>query len=79
MRAIVMTTDPILISYATSVLEEAGIKALTFDQHASIVEGSIGILPRRLMVPDDRYADAVSRLRAAGLGDALIGGRGSER
>lgn len=77
MRAIVITTDPILISYATSLLAEAGIEALTFDQNASIVEGSIGMLPRRLMVSEERYNEAARLLEDAGLGKFLAGSRGA--
>lgn len=77
MRVIVITTDPILISYADVMLADAGIEALTFDQNASIVEGSIGALPRRLMVAEERYDDAVSVLTNAGLGNFLAGSRGA--
>jgi len=76
-RAIVITTDPILISYATSLLAEAGIEALTFDQNASIVEGSIGALPRRLMVAEESYGAARRILEDAGLGKALKEKRGA--
>jgi len=78
-RAIVITTDPILISYVTSLLAEAGIEALTFDQNASIVEGSIGALPRRLMVPEERFDQAVRILREAGLGETLVEKRSATR
>jgi len=70
-RAIVISTDPILISYAGSLLEGAGISAVTFDQNASIVEGSIGALPRRLVVPPEQYDAARRVLTNAGLGDEL--------
>jgi len=70
-RAVVITTDPILLSYATSVLEGAGVHAVTFDQNASIVEGSIGALPRRLVVPEEQYEQARRILTDAGLGAEL--------
>jgi hypothetical protein len=44
--------DPTMIAFATALLEGEGIEAFALDVHMSILEGSIGILPRRLMVRD---------------------------
>ncbi|URK17706.1 DUF2007 domain-containing protein [Thalassospira sp. GO-4] len=44
------SNDPIELSWAQSVLADEGITSHIFDYHASIIEGSIGALPRRLMV-----------------------------
>lgn len=44
------SNDPIELSWAQSVLADEGIGSHIFDYHASILEGSIGALPRRLMV-----------------------------
>lgn len=44
------SNDPIELSWAQSVLADEGIISHIFDYHASIIEGSIGALPRRLMV-----------------------------
>jgi hypothetical protein len=44
------SNDPIELSWAQSVLADEGILSHIFDYHASIIEGSIGALPRRLMV-----------------------------
>lgn len=44
------SNDPIELSWAQSVLADEGIVSHIFDYHASIIEGSIGALPRRLMV-----------------------------
>lgn len=44
------SNDPIELSWAQSVLADEGISSDIFDYHASIIEGSIGALPRRLMV-----------------------------
>ena len=44
------SNDPIELSWAQSVLEDEGISSHIFDYHASILDGSIGALPRRLMV-----------------------------
>ena len=52
MKELLRTTDPTLIAYATALLEGEAIKCFQMDVHMSVLEGSIGILPRRLMVRD---------------------------
>ena len=54
MRELLVTNDLVLLSYAAHLLTEAGIGSEVFDAHMSAVEGSIGALPRRLMVGDRR-------------------------
>lgn len=44
------TTDPTIIAYAQALLSGEDIDCFTMDVHMSVLEGSIGILPRRLMV-----------------------------
>ena len=44
------STDPTLIAFATALLEGEDIEVFQMDVHMSVLEGSIGILPRRLMV-----------------------------
>jgi hypothetical protein len=54
MQELLRTNDPVLLSWAIDLLEAEGIDTLVLDAHTSVLEGSIGILPRRLMVhPDD--------------------------
>ena len=65
MRAVLKTNDAVSLSYATSLLAEAGIEAIVFDTHASIMDGSLGMLPRRIMVADEDYARAGVILRGA--------------
>ena len=55
MRELLRSNDPVLLSWATAVLADDGIEALLLDGHTSIVEGSIGAIPRRLMVADDHH------------------------
>ena len=62
MKEVLRTNDLVLLSYATHVLAEAGIEAVVFDAHMSAVEGSIGALPRRLMVQDDEISRALREL-----------------
>lgn len=52
MREILRSTDPTRIAFAEALLQGEGIAAFVLDVHTSVLEGSIGILPRRLMVAD---------------------------
>lgn len=58
MREVARTTNPVFLSWAVATLKEHGIEAVVFDQHMSIMEGSIGILPRRILVIDEDEARA---------------------
>ncbi|MEX0696221.1 MAG: DUF2007 domain-containing protein [Dongiaceae bacterium] len=71
MEELLRTNDLVLISFAESLLREAGIETWIADQNMSIVEGSLGILPRRLMVPADRIEAARKLLDEAGIGAEL--------
>ncbi len=73
MRAIVKSNDPTLLSFVTSLLGDAGIEVFEWDSNMSVVDGSIGILPRRLMVPDDAHDAACRVLREAGLSHEIHG------
>lgn len=53
MKELLRTNNFVYLSFAQAVLKDAGIDALVFDAHMSIMEGSLGVLPRRLMVADD--------------------------
>lgn len=54
MKELLRSTDPTIMAFATVLLEGEGIEVFQVDVHMSILEGSIGILPRRMMV---RQAD----------------------
>lgn len=69
MREVLKTNDMVAISFATALLKDAGIGHAVFDTNMSVVEGSIGILPRRLMVADDEIEQARTLLKDAGLAD----------
>ncbi|GAK45059.1 conserved protein [Tepidicaulis marinus] len=64
MKEILRTTDPVLLSALDDALRQAGIEPLQFDTHMSIVEGSLGVLPRRMMVADEDAAQALRVLEA---------------
>jgi hypothetical protein len=55
MVELLRSNDLVLISYVMHLLAEEGIEAMVFDEHMSAVEGSIGALPRRIMVDKDDF------------------------
>jgi len=71
MIAILKTVNPATLNFAQAVLKEADIPFFVMDQNVSIIEGSIGIIPRRVMVIDEDAEDARQALRDAGLGDDI--------
>lgn len=71
MIEIVRTNDPVLISFVEALMRDAGIDFLVADQNMSILEGSIGVLPRRVLVADDEAAQARRILIDAGIADEL--------
>ena len=52
MKELLRTNDPTIIAYASALLEGEDIDCFPMDVHMSVLEGSIGVLPRRLMVRD---------------------------
>ncbi len=63
MKAVLKTNDVVLLSFAQSLLKNAHIETLLLDENASIMDGSLGILPRRLMVADEDFLQAQRILR----------------
>ncbi|WP_375464189.1 DUF2007 domain-containing protein [uncultured Methylobacterium sp.] len=71
MIELIRTNDIVLIGFAQSLLEVAAIPVLVADTHMSLMEGSIGAFPRRLLVPTDHAAQARRLLTDAGLAHEL--------
>ncbi|WP_454287996.1 putative signal transducing protein [Rhizobium arsenicireducens] len=71
MYEIIRTNDAVLLSFAESLMKDAGISCMIADQAMSILEGSLGMLPRRLLVESDRADEARGILIDAGLADEL--------
>ncbi|WP_413717659.1 DUF2007 domain-containing protein [Silicimonas sp. MF1-12-2] len=63
MKELIRTNDPTVIAFASALLEGEDIDCFQMDVHMSVLEGSIGILPRRLMVRDQDWFRAASVLR----------------
>lgn len=71
MVPLLKTNDMVLISYVEALLDEAGIGHLVLDGNMSILEGSLGIIARRVMVTEDDLAAAVRLMREAELAHEL--------
>jgi hypothetical protein len=65
MRELLRTNDVVRLSWAQAQLRDAGIDSLVLDQHTSLVEGSIGAIPRRLMVAERDHRRACDIIAAA--------------
>ncbi len=71
MRELVRTNDAVLVSAIQALLDAAQIPHVVLDQNMSVLEGSIGILPRRLLVAEDNAEAARRLLEEAGFGHEL--------
>ena len=71
MRELVRTNDPVLVSAIEALLKGAEIPHMVVDGNLSVLEGSIGILPRRVLVDDQIIENARQLLQDAGLGHEL--------
>ena len=60
MQVVVRSNDPVRLSFLVALLADAGIAAILLDQHTSVMDGSIGAIPRRLAVAE---ADATRARR----------------
>ena len=65
MKELLRTNNFVYLSFAEAVLKDAGVESLIFDSHMSVMEGSLGVLPRRLMVADEDLARAKKALAEA--------------
>jgi len=71
MREIVRTNDLVLITAIEALLKGAGIHHVVLDQNMSVLEGSLGMLPRRVLVEEDAAQRARRLLADAGLAHEL--------
>ena len=71
MRELVRTNNPVLISAIGAMLDGARIPYFVLDQNMSVLEGSIGALPRRVMVAEGHAGAARTLLADAGFGREL--------
>ena len=52
MRVVIASNEPVRLSFLLALLADAGIATVLLDQHASVMDGSIGAIPRRVAVAD---------------------------
>lgn len=67
MKELLRTNDPTIIAFATALLDGEDIDCFVLDENISILEGSIGILPRRMMVADRDLDEARDVMRDNGV------------
>jgi hypothetical protein len=70
-RELIRTTDPVLISAVGALLDGAGIGHMVLDRNMSVLDGSLGVLPSRVVVAEEDAAPARRLLSDAGLGHEL--------
>ena len=68
MREILRTNNPVLLTFVEVLLRDAGLAPVVADLNMSVLEGSIGILPRRILVGTEDWTRARRVLDEAGLG-----------
>jgi hypothetical protein len=72
MKELLRSNDAVLISYVSALLEEEGIGFMVADTNMSVLEGSIGALPRRVLVASDALARARALLTGVGIGHVIV-------
>jgi len=65
------TNDVVLVSAVGALLDGANIHHLVLDQNMSVLEGSLGVIPRRILVHEDDATEARAILTEAGLAHEL--------
>ena len=71
MKELIRTNDAVVISFVEALMRDAGIGYFVADQNMSVLDGSLGILPRRIMVDADEIGRARTILADAGIGNEI--------
>ena len=74
MKELIRTNDAVVISFVESLMKDAGIGCLVADRNMSVLDGSIGVLPRRVMVLEEDMESARRILVDAGIANELSEG-----
>ena len=72
MKELLRSNDAVLLSYVEAILSDAGVAHQVADGYMSIMEGSLGVLPRRMLVAEDEWDQARRILKEADL-DHVVG------
>ncbi|MGE4324907.1 MAG: DUF2007 domain-containing protein [Pseudodonghicola sp.] len=67
MKELLRSTDPTVMAFASALLEGEGIDCFQMDVNMSVLEGGIGIFPRRMMVREEDYEEALQAMRDNGI------------
>mgnify|MGYP003774649993 FL=1 len=73
MIELMRTNDPVMLSFVEALLRDSGLSYFVADQNMSVIEGSLGILPRRVMVSEHDLEEARLLLKDAGIEEELKG------
>jgi tRNA1(Val) A37 N6-methylase TrmN6 len=71
LQELVRTNNAVLITAIEALLKAADIPHLVLDRHMSVLEGSLGVLPRRILVGEEHEEAARQLLHDAGLAHEL--------
>lgn len=63
MKELIRTTDPTIVAFASALLRAEDIEPFVLDVNMSVLEGGIGLFPRRLMVADEHLFRARAILK----------------
>ncbi len=66
MHIVAVSNDLVRLSFLTALLTDAGLTPVLLDAHVAAMEGSIGAIPRRLVVAAEDAGAAMRVLREAG-------------
>jgi len=72
LKELFRSNDAVLLSFVQAILSDAGVTHQVADGYMSIMEGSLGVLPRRVLVAEDEWAQAIRILKEADL-DHVVG------
>jgi len=67
MKQLLSTTDPTIIAFAQALLQGEGIDCFEMDVNMSVLEGGIGLFPRRILVRAEDHFRASHVMRDNGI------------
>lgn len=71
MKELFRSNDAVLLSFVDAILTDAGISHEIVDANMSIMEGSLGVLPRRMLVAEDELGQARRVMKEADLAHVI--------
>ena len=77
MVELVRTNDTVLVGFIEVLLRDAGVSVIVADENMSVLEGSLGVLPRRVLIDEEDEEQSKALLKDAGVGDWIKGREGT--